>query len=343
MAATGSVGEARAVADAVVRRARGRLVALLASSTRDLALAEDALGDALERALIVWPQSGVPANPEGWLLTVARRRQLDILRSTARRTSVEFAEEEHLMSDPEVDPADLPDERLGLLFACAHPAIAATVRTPLLLTVVFGFEVACVARAFAVPTPTMAQRLVRAKRRIRDAGITLAVPGSSERAGRVPAVLEAIYGAFAIDWLVAVEGDPDAPADEARWLAVLVASELGDDPEAWGLAALITLAQARAGGRVGDPWPRLEDQDTRLWSRELIAEGEALLRRALALGHPLGRFQLEAAIQSVHCDRARTGMIDREALVRLYRGLVRIAPTEGAVRALAQVEDARRP
>jgi RNA polymerase sigma-70 factor (ECF subfamily) len=143
-------------------------------------------------------------------------------------------------------------------------------------------------------------------------------------------VREAIYGAYALDWLDQGERIRDSIADEARWLAVLTASLLDTEPEAWGLAALLTLAQSRAPARVGEPWPALDEQDTSLWSRELIAEGEALLRRAAALGEPLGRFQLEAAIQSVHCDRARTGVVDAATLVTLYRGLVEVAPTLGA-------------
>jgi len=336
--------EVRAAAERAARTSYGRLVAVLASRTRDVALAEDALADAFERALRTWPESGVPDSPEGWLLTVARHRQSDVLGSAARRTSAELPDDHSLALAAstqldDYDPDVIADKRLELLFACAHPAIDPAVRTPLMLQTVLGFEAAQVGEAFAVPGPTMAQRLVRAKRRIKDAGIPFVVPDRTQMPARLGPVLEAVYGCFAIDWRgSSAPTVRESMAGEAQYLAVTLAELLGDEPEAWALAALITLSLARVPTRPGDTFVPLDEQDAAGWSRALIIEGNGHLRRAASTragDRQIGRFELEAAIQSVHCARAETGAVDWPALRTLHQALVATSPTLGARVALA--------
>lgn len=328
-----SADEARAAAERAARDSYGRLLALLAASTGDLALAEDALGTAFERALRTWPTAGVPHSPDAWLLTVARHRAHDVRRSAAHRTSapLDDSAQARLTVDPfaDVDPDAVPDRRLALLLVCAHPAIAPDVRTPLMLQTVLGLPAADVARLFAVPPAAMAQRLVRAKRRIAATRIPFVLPDRSALVERLPAVLEAVYGAAAATW----RPDGHGLAGEAQHLAVLLATLLEDDAEAWALAALVTLVLARRGS---GPFVPLEEQDTTAWRGDLLDAGEAYLRRAGRAGVP-GRFRLEAAVAAVHCDRRRTGVTDWAALRTLYLALDAVAPSLGARVALAAV------
>jgi predicted RNA polymerase sigma factor len=322
---------AAAQADEVARTSYGRLLAVLAASTGNIAIAEDALADAFERALATWPHAGVPDNPGGWLVTVARNRLRDLYKSSGYRTSAAL-DDTHTVLD-HLDLESIPDKRLELLFVCAHPAIEANIRTPLMMQTVLGFESAQIAVAFAVPGAAMAQRLVRAKRRIGVARIPFVIPTRADMPSRLPPVLEAIYGAYAIDWQgVSGASVRESMSAEALYLATTLATLLGDEPEAFGLVALIALSLSRAKARAdGTP---LDDQDVRLWDADLISQGEAALRRAHSLRR-IGRFQLEAAIQSVHCARRDGKPTEFQALEKLYRALIEIAPTLGARVSLA--------
>jgi RNA polymerase sigma-70 factor (ECF subfamily) len=320
---------ANRAAEMVARRSYGKLVAFLAARTRDVAGAEDALSDALAAALTEWRDGRVPDRPEAWLLTVARRKIVD----RARRRSTEACNADllrsvarELGSAPDQDP-EIPDERLRLMFVCAHPAIDRTLRAPLILQTILGFDAAAIASFFLVSPAAMGQRLVRAKTKIRQAGISFQFPAADDLAERLDGVLEAIYAAFSAGW---AEPDGTSPrhrdlAGEAIWLGRLVASLMPEEAESVGLLALMLHAEARRGARrngQGEYVP-LAEQDTRLWDDALIDEAEALLGRAGALGS-VGRYQLEAAIQSAHAVRRYGGASDWTAIARLYDGLAAI-------------------
>jgi predicted RNA polymerase sigma factor len=336
---------ARRTVEAVSRDSYGRLVAWLCSRTRDVAAAEDALGEALAAALEAWPRDGVPDSPERWLLTVARRRLIDAARREHRRrdgvATVELLHEETAATS--AAPA-IPDERLKLLFVCAHPAIDRDVHTPLMLQTVLGLEASEIARAFLVSSSAMAQRLVRAKAKIREAGIAFEVPETRELPERLEAVLDAIYAAYGSGWEDATGADSRARglADEAIWLARVLEARLPDEPEVHGLLALMLYCEARRRARRADDgsFVPLSDQDPRLWNASMIAEAEHKLAQAASSGSA-GRYQLEAAIQSVHTERARSGRTDWAAIAWFYERLAQVAPTLGVLvgRAAAVAED----
>ncbi len=342
----GDDAEARAIAAAVARRSYGKLLAFLAARTRDLAAAEDALADAFAAALVDWPAQGVPDNPEGWLTAVARRRTIDAARRQRRRD--DGVDHLRLLAD-ELDAvagtdADIPDDRLRLLFACAHPALDPAIRAPLMLQTVLGFDAATIASAFLVAPATMSQRLVRAKSKIKQAGIPFRVPERAELAERLDAVLAAIYAAFAEGW----EAGPGATdlrrrelAAEAVWLARLVVSLLPDEPEALGLLALMLHVDARRRARRDEQgaYVPLAEQDPAAWDAAAIDEAEALLRCASSFG-AIGRYQLEAAVQSAHAVRRRGGRTDWAAIVLLYDALAALtdSPVVAVNRAVALAE-----
>ncbi|QCI68991.1 RNA polymerase sigma factor [Phreatobacter stygius] len=334
---------ARRAVERAARASYGRLVAFLSTRTRDVAGAEDALAEAFATALQQWPADGVPANPDAWLLTVARRRGADALRR--RRTSAVHAPHLMLIAD-EIEAAaaslgDIPDRRLALMFACAHPAIEPGIRTPLILQTILGLTAAAIASAFLMPPATMGQRLVRAKARLREAGIAFAIPDKEELPGRLDAVLEAVYAAYAKGW--AETGEPGTPqlADEAIWLGRVLVALLPEQPEAKGMLALMLQAEARRPARrdTGGAYVPLDAQDTRLWDIARVREAEMLLAEANA-GGPSGRYQIEAAIQSAHAARRLHGVASWGAIVALYDLLFALAPSPVVAlnRAVARAE-----
>ncbi|MFI5374474.1 MAG: RNA polymerase sigma factor [Candidatus Rokuibacteriota bacterium] len=343
--------DARRAAELAARASYGRLVAYLARRWRDVGAAEDALGDAFVAALATWPRDGVPEKPEAWLLAAARRRLLDGARHATVQTRA--LPTIHAMVDEAQGAASseavFPDERLALLFVCAHPAIDEGMRTPLMLQTVLGLDAARIAAAFVVPAVTMGQRLVRVKTKIRDAGIRFEVPEPRELPVRLGPVLEAIYAAYGSGWddVAGADTRRRGLAEEAIWLGRLVARLVPDEPEAHGLLAPMLHCEARRGARR-DPaggYVPLSEQDATRWSWPTIEEAERILLAASRAGKP-GRFQLEAAVQSAHAQRGITGRTDWAAIVLLYGGLIGIAPTVGATvaraAALAEAEGPER-
>ena len=336
--------DARETADAVARRSYGKLVAFLAARTREVAAAEDALSEAFATALADWPAKGCPANPEGWLLTVARRKVIDMHRG--RRRHEIAAEQLRVLAeglDAAAAKAEIPDQRLALMFACAHPAIEAGIRAPLILQVVLGLDAKRIASAFLTSPEAMGKRLVRAKDKIRLAGIPFRIPGREELPARLDTVLDAIYAAFAEGWIDAAGTDMARRdlAEEAIFVCRLVTELLPTAPEALGLLALMLYAEARRHARrnLRGEYVPLAEQDHALWDSQMIVEAEALLQRASDLGS-IGRYQLEGALQSAHVHRCRTGHANWAEVVQLYDALLALSgsPVVAINRSLAIAE-----
>jgi predicted RNA polymerase sigma factor len=332
----------------VARESYGRLVAYLSVHTHDLASAEDALSNALVSALTHWPQDGVPQNPEAWLMTAARRSLIDSIRH--QRVVLESESTLKFLTENSTETpltTQFPDERLKLLFVCAHPAIDSAMHTPLMLQTVLGLDAARIAQAFLIAPKTMGQRLFRAKTKIRSGGIPFEIPQERDLPERLDAVLEAIYAAFGIGWDDITGADQRGRdlAEEAIWLARVLLQLMPGEAEVQGLLALMLYCEARRNARRDDKgrYVPLSEQDLQHWSLPLVEEAERHLARAFQHGR-VGRFQLEAAIQSAHAERARTGRTEWPAVARFYEQLVRISPALGTrIAHAAAIAEANEP
>ncbi len=332
-------GTAHDAAEKAARTSYGKLLAILASRNRDIARAEDALSGAFAKALEIWPERGVPANSDAWLLTTARNALSNVKRHDRVRDAA-AADLTRIYEELADTSHDFADERLKLLFVCAHPAIDPAARTPLMLQTVLGLDAERIAASFLIAPATMSQRLVRAKTRIRETGLRFELPEPERLRARLPDVLDAIYAAFGTGW----DAGPDQPEDvrglpeEAIFLSRLLLDLLPDAPDAMGLLSLMLFTHARRAARMSlkNTFVPLAEQDARLWDRNMVIEAETLLTSASRYGR-FGRYLCEAAIQSVHAQRAVTGRLNLNALETLYRLLLTHHPTIGGGVALASV------
>jgi RNA polymerase sigma factor (sigma-70 family) len=334
----------------VFREEHGRLTAALVRSLGDWDLAEELVQDALVAALEHWPEDGIPENPGAWLMTTARRKGIDRLRREARYRD-KLAQ---LQEEPVIGATAHGDERLELIFACCHPALPRESQIALTLRSVVGLTTAEIARAFVTPEATIAQRLVRAKRKITEAGIPMRVPTADELPDRLAEILGVLYLMFNEGYIASASPERRDLAEDARWLAGLIVRLMPDEPEAIGLLALMTLQLARAAARFS-PQGRLillEDQDRSSWDPRAIAEGIALVERAGRMRRP-GPYQVQAAIAACHAEARSWAETDWTQIVMLYEGLTRmtgssvvrlnhaiaLAHVAGAARALAEIDE----
>ncbi|NGN63531.1 RNA polymerase sigma factor [Streptomyces sp. A7024] len=315
----------------VFREEYGRAVAVLVRVLGDIDLAEEAVQDAFAEAVKRWPDAGAPPSPAGWIITTARNRAIDRLRREAARADKHAqAALLHAQEDEPYEEGPVRDDRLRLIFTCCHPSLAPAARVALTLRLLGGLTTAEIARAFLVPEPTMAQRLVRAKRKIRDAGIPYRVPREADLPDRLRGVLAVLYLVFNEGYAASAGSElvRDDLCDEAVRLGRLLVELMPDEPEAVGLLALMLLTASRRPARTGagGTLVPLAEQDRSRWDRALIAEGQELVRRCLRRGRP-GPYQIQAAINAVHSDAAVAAETDWRQIVRLYDQLMALAPS----------------